>query len=551
MNRSFLKKFVAAGIAAVMGIGLAFVACTDDEGNPIIGGGGGCTQWGDAVTVPATCTQTGTITVPCLQGGAPPSITILDQLSGAACDPNTGCTSWGTLQVTPATCQAAGQSIMPCLSNPVFNQVQTIDQLTGTQCQAVCNPPNFMQNGVCAPCAAGTQWNGFQCAPQNTSCNPPNYMVNGICGPCVPPNYVQGSLCAPCPVGQQWNGAFCDGGGGTQCFGGQVLTGGACVCPSNTPVWNGQQCHPCPAGQTWNGTACTGGGTPGGQMCLYNTGDCWPMESETARQDCISFGWIFNGGTEGPGTYCAGGAFSGIGRNQTPVTPGGTIQMCLWNTGACWPIDTPADRTECTNYGWIFNGGAEGEDTYCAGGAFSGIGRNQTPVTPGAVIQMCLWSSGDCWPIDTPADRTECTSFGWIFNGGTEGSGTYCAGGAFSGTGRSTTPATPGSVLDMCLWPSCDCWPIDNAAEMTECVTNGWVFAGGTEGTGSLCAGGTFTGRGQSTTPPTSIQQPLGCCEWNPGVCWTVHTQTQVTDCGTNLRSRSACPVNNGTCSGL
>ncbi|MCL2688945.1 MAG: hypothetical protein FWE57_03730 [Chitinispirillia bacterium] len=152
MNRSFLKKFVAAGIAAVMGIGLAFVACTDDDGNPI---SSACTQWSEAVTVIATCTQAGTITETCLQGNASPRVTVLPQLAGAVCDPNTGCTSWGDIQITHATCQAAGQSVMPCLSNPVFNQVQTIPQLTGTQCQAVCNPPSVTMNGVCQPCPTG------------------------------------------------------------------------------------------------------------------------------------------------------------------------------------------------------------------------------------------------------------------------------------------------------------------------------------------------------------------------------------------------------------
>jgi hypothetical protein len=43
-------------------------------------------------------------------------------------------------------------------------------------------------------------------------------------------------------------------------------------------------------------------------------------------------------------------------------------------------------------------------------------------------------------------------------------------------------------------------------------------------------------------------QTPRGCCEWNPGTCWTVYEPQEVTDCGSKLISTSACASDDGSC---
>ncbi|MDR2580475.1 MAG: hypothetical protein LBC85_05720, partial [Fibromonadaceae bacterium] len=85
------------------------------------------------------------------------------------------------------------------------------------------------------------------------------------------------------------------------------------------------------------------------------------------------------------------------------------------------------------------------------------------------------------------------------------------------------------SAQEMCLYSSGACWPRSGDPG---CQAHGWVFNGGLEGHGTLCAGGTFTGEGIDQNPPTSVGVSLGCCRWaedNPqGQCWDVFTSAQV-----------------------
>ncbi|MDR3011859.1 MAG: hypothetical protein LBU70_01440 [Chitinispirillales bacterium] len=112
----------------------------------------------------------------------------------------------------------------------------------------------------------------------------------------------------------------------------------------------------------------------------------------------------------------------------------------------------------------------------------------------------------------------------------------------------------PVAAQEMCLWNAGgDCWPL-SAAERANCATNGWIFNGGAEGTGTMCAGGTFSGEGRDQNPPTTAATSLGCCRWADnnlqGSCWDVFLPQEVADCsgGLNTFWMGACPGTEGTC---
>jgi chitodextrinase len=67
---------------------------------------------------------------------------------------------------------------------------------------------------------------------------------------------------------------------------------------------------------------------------------------------------------------------------------------------------------------------------------------------------MCLYPSGDCW--DDQPDRCN-ENWGWVFNGGQEGPDTYCAGGTYNTTATTnriyeTPPTGTRPVLGCCFW---------------------------------------------------------------------------------------------------
>ena len=256
-----------------------------------------------------------------------------------------------------------------------------------------CTPPQVLQNGVCVD--------------PTPNCTPPQVLLGGVCVDptpnCTPPQVLQNGVCAdPMP----------------NCTGGQILVGSTCMCPS---------------GQTWNGSTCIDENVcPGGMVMV--------------------------------GTSCQ--------------CPAGTS----WNAAMEWCMEPTCP--------------------------------------PGQTIQggICV---GSCTPPQ-------------VWNQATQSCG------------------SPNAGVDMCLWDSGDCWAIKDAAERTSCARDGWIFTGGMQGVGTMCAGGTFTGTGKNQTPPTSVRPPLGCCRWSTGTtagttCSTVYLQSEVTDCGVGTNQfwpGAACPNN-------
>jgi len=108
-------------------------------------------------------------------------------------------------------------------------------------------------------------------------------------------------------------------------------------------------------------------------------------------------------------------------------------------------------------------------------------------------------------------------------------------------------------ATDMCLWDAAGaCWPLADADAVTNCKTNGWLFDGGTQGEDTFCAGGTFTGQGKTNTPPTSAVPAIGCCHWDSqpaGHCFNIYEAADATNCGSGANTYwagSACPAKNG-----
>jgi len=174
---------------------------------------------------------------------------------------------------------------------------------------------------------------------------------------------------------------------------------------------------------------------------------------------------------------------------------------------------------------------------------------------------MCLWDNGGCWP-NPPAN---CATDGWLFNGGEEGEDTFCAGGTFTGQGKTSTPPT-GAVpaIGCCLWntkPSGHCFPVFNETDATSCSGGANKYwAGGAcpakNGEWYNCPTSTPTYDGASKTA-------LGCCKWADGSnkCWTIYSgpdpddgvdgADKVTTCkgGSNQFWAGACPApGDGTC---
>jgi len=102
----------------------------------------------------------------------------------------------------------------------------------------------------------------------------------------------------------------------------------------------------------------------------------------------------------------------------------------------------------------------------------------------------------------------------------------------------------------MCLYPSGDCWPQDDKK-----CEGGWVYEGGTEGKATMCSGGTYKEKGPTTTgePPTSVKDPIGCCNWNNKGCFWIFEEKEKSDCTSGgfsfYSGKDACPNDAaGTC---
>jgi hypothetical protein len=83
------------------------------------------------------------------------------------------------------------------------------------------------------------------------------------------------------------------------------------------------------------------------EMCLYESGDCWPRSGDPG---CQAHAWVFSGGAPGAGTLCEGGQFTGEGKSQTPPTDvNPPLGCCKWaTTGECHTAYTAKEVEDCS-----------------------------------------------------------------------------------------------------------------------------------------------------------------------------------------------------------
>lgn len=178
-----------------------------------------------------------------------------------------------------------------CPSNSYFN---------GVSC--TCNS-GYYQSAInaCAPCAAGTTWDGTQCASTPSCAN--GYVLNTVSGQCEPSapscganaiwngatcccaaNYsLINGQCQQCPAGTTFDGTQCSKNAivnvPVSCPSNQIYVGGACVCSAGFYNINGQ-CLACPANTQWNGKFCVCGDSDSSKWCfgqpysVYSNGGC-------------------------------------------------------------------------------------------------------------------------------------------------------------------------------------------------------------------------------------------------------------------------------------
>jgi len=143
-------------------------------------------------------------------------------------------------------------------------------------------------------------------------------------------------------------------------------------------------------------------------MCLYPSGDCWPDAAAACNN---SWGWVFNGGTEGKGTYCDGGTYDKArttNRKDTPLpTPDQTLLgCCYWGSSGQYDnVYLPSGETDCSaglNTWWK---GIKCGDDDADGNATRPSG---TPTYDGAgqtVLGCCLWGSSGVYDNLTDATK--------------------------------------------------------------------------------------------------------------------------------------------------
>jgi len=146
------------------------------------------------------------------------------------------------------------------------------------------------------------------------------------------------------------------------------------------------------------------GGVSAQGMCLFPSGDCWPSATAKCNED---WGWVFNGGTQGVGTYCEGGTYdqsSTTNRKNEPLpNPSQTLQgCCYWSSSNTYAnVFTETGVGDCktgTNKWWL------GED--CAD-AVAPTRAPDWPVGEVTVYGYCQFAedtTGGCWAI-TSADE--------------------------------------------------------------------------------------------------------------------------------------------------
>jgi len=104
---------------------------------------------------------------------------------------------------------------------------------------------------------------------------------------------------------------------------------------NDPPYGAGEKCNALTGFTCVAGTDCP---TTIPEMCLYSSGNCYaiPANDAAEKANCLANGWIYNGGREGDGTYCLpGGTFTGQGKNNNPPTGPSVGPKKYCNFGAC------------------------------------------------------------------------------------------------------------------------------------------------------------------------------------------------------------------------
>ena len=206
--------------------------------------------------------------------------------NGATCVCNTGflldngaCKDVSTIVPDPA-----------CPKNAFFN---------GVSC--TCNN-GFYQSAIdsCAPCAAGTMWDGYTCAATKTcgagfilnthsnQCEPSapscgeNAQWNGVMCVCVEGAHFINSKCQKCAADQMFDGTQCANKqvvNAPECGSNEVFVDNKCVCSDGFHKI-GEKCLKCPANTEWNGKYCHCTNSNAAMWCfgkpytVYNKGSC-------------------------------------------------------------------------------------------------------------------------------------------------------------------------------------------------------------------------------------------------------------------------------------
>jgi len=241
--------------------------------------------------------------------------------------------------------------------------------------------------------------------------------------------------------------------------------------------------------------------------------------------------------------------------NPSEIANGGKTQVNIkFNDGA--------ERNDCTKKAWFRLTDAYPADTVffelgkdiTASGKLTGKNNSSNTADwpkDGALFRIkstvicgAHTKDGDCAPL-TIGSAPKPSSSSYVYIPPSSNSG----GGTSSNSGGSTTCNKSGG--NMCLWNGAGaCWPV-SGADVDNCARDGWLFAGGSEGATTMCSGGTFTGCGKNTSPPTTAKTSIGCCDWDKkGKCWDVFEQSEVDNCNnTDHRFWSrACPNTDGGC---
>jgi hypothetical protein len=174
-------------------------------------------------------------------------------------------------------CTTVNVVIPTCPANAYFN---------GVSC--TCNS-GFYQSALdaCAPCAAGTSWDGTQCASDSACAS--GYFLNSASGQCEPSapscganaafngatcccstgySLINGQ-CQQCPTGSTFDGSQCSSQviAPVTCGSNQIYVSGACVCSAGFYSIGGQ-CLSCPANTKWNGKYCACSNSDASKWCF-------------------------------------------------------------------------------------------------------------------------------------------------------------------------------------------------------------------------------------------------------------------------------------------